>query len=146
MDAGELRRCLALASAFKQGDLAVAGTEDDAVRAEARRALEEITVNEIQRTTFIDDGVTAALDRSRDASFDDGLGSLTIGHVKDILLRPGADAWTRKYRAAIKSEVIAAVVKVMSNDELSALARTLFNSLAGAGVVIGAPQHLGSRI
>ena len=72
MDAGELRPCLALASAFKQGDLAVGGTEDDAVRAEARRALEALTINGIHRTTLINDGVTAALDRSRDASFDHG--------------------------------------------------------------------------
>ena len=146
MDAGELQRCLALASAFKQGDLAVGGTEDDAVRAEGRRALRALTISGIHRTTLINDGVTAALDRSRDASFDHDLGSLTIGHLKDILLRPGADAWTLKYRDAIKSEVIAAVVKVMSNDELSTVARTLFNPLAGRAVAIGAPQHFGSRI
>ena len=146
MDAGELRRCLALASAFKQGDLAVGGTEDDAVRAEARRALKALTINGIHRTTLINDGVTAALDRSRNASFDHDLSSITVGALKDILLGPGADAWTRKYRDAIKSEVIAAVVKVMSNDELSTVARTLFNPLAGPGVAIGAPQHFGSRI
>lgn len=144
MDPGELRRCLALASAFKQGDLAVGGTDDDRVRTDARRTLSAITVNEIHRTTLVDDGVTAALDRSRDRSFDDELGSLTIGRLRDALLDAGADA--RRYRDAIASEVIAAVVKVMSNDELSALACTLFNPLAGPGVAIGAPQHFGSRI
>ena len=146
MDAGELRRCLALASAFKQGDLAVGGTEDDALRAEARRALNASTISEIHRTTLINDGVTAALDRSRDTSFDHDLDSITIGGLKRILLGSGADGWTRKYRDAIKSEVIAAVVKVMSNDELSTVARTLFNPLAGPGVAVGAPLHFGSRI
>src|SRR4030095_8348652 len=146
MDAGEPRRYLALASAFKQGDLAVGGTEDDAVRAEARRALNAIAVSEIHRTTLIDDEVTAALDRSRDAGFDHDLGSITIGGLKDILLGPGAEAWTRKYRDALKSEVIAALVKVMSTEELSTVACKLFNPLAGPGVAIGGPQHFGSRI
>jgi ethanolamine ammonia-lyase large subunit len=146
MDARELRQCLALASAFKHGDLAVGGTEDDEVRSEARRALSAITIGEIHRTTLIDDGVTAALDRSRDASFDHELDSITVGRLKNILLGQGADAWTCKYRDALKSEVIAAVVKVMSNDELSVVARALFNPLAGPGVAIGAPQHFGSRI
>jgi ethanolamine ammonia-lyase large subunit len=146
MDAGELRRCLALASAFKQGDLVIGGTEDDAVRAEARRALKAITISEIHRTALINDGVTAALDRSRDGSVDRDWGSVTIGGLKEILLGRGAEAWIRKYLDAMKSEVIAAVVKVMSNDELSVVARTLFNPLAGPGVAIGAPQHFGSRI
>jgi hypothetical protein len=39
MDQGELRRRLALASAFKEGDLAVGGTADDRLREDARRLL-----------------------------------------------------------------------------------------------------------
>ena len=146
MDARELRRCLALASAFKHGDLAVGGTEDDGVRDDARDALSAITVTEIHRTSLVDDGVTIALERSRDRTFDDELGSLTIGRLKDALLAPGADAWARKHRDALASEVIAAVVKVMSNEELSVVARALFNPLPGPGVAIGSSQHFGSRI
>jgi ethanolamine ammonia-lyase large subunit len=146
MDPRELRRCFALASAFKEGDLAVGGTRDDRLRADARRALGALTVREVQRTLLIDDGVTAALDRSRDRRFDDDLGSLTIGRLKDIMLAPGAEAWARRFGDGLASEVVAAVVKVMTDDELSVVARTLFNPLAGAGVAIGAPSHFGSRI
>src|SRR5262245_15407621 len=116
------------------------------MRADARRALSAITVNAIHRTTLIDDGVTGALERSRDHSFDRELGSLTIARLRDALLAHGAGAWTRRYQDAVASEVIAAVVKVMTNDELSAVASTVFNPLAGPGIAIGAPQHLGSRI
>jgi len=146
MDARELRSCLALASAFKQGDLSVGGTEDDAVRAEARRALSAVTVKEIHRLTLVEDGVSAALERSRERRFDHELSALTIGALTEILLGRGADAWTRKYRDGLASEAIAAVAKVMSNDELASVARTLFNPLAGPGVAIGAAQHFGSRI
>ena len=34
----------------------------------------------------------------------------------------------------------------MTNDELSLVARSLFNPLDGPGVAIGSPQHFGSRI
>src|SRR6185295_17662370 len=40
----------------------------------------------------------------------------------------------------------AAVVKVMTSDELSTVARTIFNPLPGDGIAIGAPGHFGSRI
>ena len=39
MDAHELRRVFALASAFKEGDLAIGGTSDEHVREQARQAL-----------------------------------------------------------------------------------------------------------
>ena len=58
MESHELRQLLALASAFKEGDLAVGGTTDDRLREEARRALLATTVRDIHRTSIIDDGVT----------------------------------------------------------------------------------------
>jgi ethanolamine ammonia-lyase large subunit len=146
MDARELRQRLALASAFKQGDLLVGGTDDDRVRADARRALRAMTVGEIQRTPVVDDGVTVALERSRDRSVDDDVGPLTIGRITDTLLGPGAGAWTRRYRDGLTSEVIAAVVRVMTNEQLSAVARSSFNPLAGEGIPIGGARHFGSRI
>ena len=146
MDEKELRRVFTLANAFKEGDLAVGGTTDDRLREEARRALRATTVGDIRRTALVDDGVTAALERSRDRLLDDDLDALTIARVKAILLGPAATAWARKHRDALASEAIAAVVKVMTNDELSSVARALFNPLEGGLVAIGAPQHFGSRI
>ena len=146
MDPRELRRRFALANEFKQGDLAVGGTEDNLVRADTRRALAATTVSEITRTSMVEDGVSLALDQSRDRGRDGELGPLTVARIRDTLLAPGADEWARRYQQAMASEVIAAVVKVMTNDELSVVARTLFRSLAGPGITIGSPQHFGSRI
>ena len=146
MDDGELRRILALANAFKEGDLAVGGTHDDRLRGEARRALRQLTLGAIWRTTLVDDGITAALARSRDRRVDADLDGLTVERVSAILLGPDGAAWARRYSAALSSEAIAAVAKVLTNDELSVVARALFNPLAGDGVAIGAPSHFGSRI
>jgi hypothetical protein len=60
----DLRQALTLANAFKEGDLAVGGTTDDLLRADARRALLTTTLGTVRRTVLIDDGVTDALTRT----------------------------------------------------------------------------------
>src|SRR5687768_1902922 len=109
MDGPELRRLFSLANAFKEGDLAVGGTTDDRLRDDARRLLLATTVGDIRRTVLVDDGVTAALDGSRDRRQDDDLDVLTIARVKAMLLGPGAPIWARTHRDALSSETIAAV-------------------------------------
>ncbi|HUE84850.1 MAG TPA: ethanolamine ammonia-lyase subunit EutB [Vicinamibacterales bacterium] len=146
MDGSRLRQLLALANPFKEGDLAVGGTTDDRLREDAQDELLAIEVGDIRRSVVVDDGVTAALERSRNRQFDSEVDELTIGRVKSLLLGHGAAAWARRHQDALASEAIAAVVKVMSNDELSTVARSLFNPLASDGVTIGAPHQLGSRI
>ena len=58
MDDRTLRQLFVLANEFKEGDLAVGGTTDDRIRAEARRQLLATTVGDIRRTSIVDDRVT----------------------------------------------------------------------------------------
>jgi len=146
MDSRPLRQIFSLANAFKEGDLAVGGTRDDRVREEARQALRAVTFGEIRQTAFIDDDVTLALDRSRDRHFDRDLDPLTVMQLKSALLGPGGDVWAQRHRDALTSEAIAAAVKVMTSEELSLVARMLFNPHQGQGVTIGSPGHFGSRL
>jgi len=146
MTGHQLRRTFTLASAFKEGDLQVGGTTDDHVRQEARRALLASIVGDIRRTPLIEDGVTAALERSRDRRFDSELDPLTIGQLKELLAGPRAASWVDTYRDALTSETIAAVAKVMTDDELASLSRALFNPLEGPGITVGHARHFGSRI
>src|SRR5205814_2485707 len=46
----------------------------------------------------------------------------------------------------VSSEAAAAVVKIMTNEELGALSCRLFNPLPGKGIAIGSPGHFGSRV
>jgi ethanolamine ammonia-lyase large subunit len=142
----ELRRTLTLANAFKEGDLLVGGTTDDKIRADARRMLLATTLGVLRRCTLVNDGVTAALQESRDRRFDHELDSLTVSQFKHALLESDAAAWVALRSHAFPSETIAAVVKVMSNEELSRVARALFNPVNGPGVTIGSAGHFGSRI
>ena len=57
--------------------------------------------------------------RTRDRRFDDDLDTLTIAQAKAVLLGPRAAAWARRHGDALASEAIAALAKVMTNDELS---------------------------
>jgi ethanolamine ammonia-lyase large subunit len=144
MDAQSLRQTLVLANAFKEGDLRVGGTRDDHVREEARRALLNTPLGEFRRTLLVEDGVSDALVRSLDRSQQGDLDQLTVAQLRQRLLT--APERAPIYRDGLTSEAIAAVVKVMTNDELSLVARQLFNPLPGDGISIGSPLHFGSRI
>src|SRR5262245_21170716 len=146
MDGHELRRLFVLANAFKEGDLAVGGSADSALRDDARRLLSKTTIGAIRRTAVVDDGITSALDRSRDRSLDGQLDPLTIADLKAILLSPAAADWASSRRDTLASEAIAAVAKVMTNDELSSVACRLFNPIQDRSDGIGGPRHFGSRI
>ena len=146
MDPGTLRQTLALASAFKEGDRSLVGAADDRVRDDARGALLATTVGDIHATVLIDDRVSEQLQRSRDRRFDAEFRFLTIGRVREALLGPGADAWVRTYGSALGSEVIAAVAKVLTDDELSRVSRTVFHPLGNDPRAIGSEGHFGSRI
>ena len=125
MDREALCRTLTLASAFKEGDRAVGGVDDDRLRAEARQVLLASTVADIHRIALVDDRVSEELARGRDRSHDSELGSWPVARVRDALLGPGAADWIRTHGRALSSEVIAAVAKVMTRDELSTVARAL---------------------
>jgi len=141
MDA--LRRTFVLANAFKEGDLALGGTRDERLRDDARQQLLACRIGDIRRAALVDDGVTDSLERGRDRTKDSELDSLTIARVKEAVLAPEGPAWVHHYRLALRSEVIAAVAKVMDDEQLGAVSRRLFNPLPDG---IGAPGHFGSRI
>jgi ethanolamine ammonia-lyase large subunit len=146
MDRDALRRTLTLASAFKEGDRAVGAGGDPAVRREARQALLATTLGDIHRTALVEDGVSEALARSRDRTRDGELGLWTVARLRDTLLAPGGGARAAAWSASLGSEVIAAVAKVMTRDELSTVARALALPAGDGPRAVGGAGHLGSRI
>ena len=147
MNRQELLQIFALANEFKEGDLLVGGTVDDAVRGHARAQLGALRLGEITRTTLVEDEVSEVLDGSLNAKLAAEISHLTVDELKGALISPGAHAWARCYRDGLASHLIAAAVKVMTDEELSSVARSIFNPLpVGEGVRVGSPQHFGSRI
>ena len=146
MNRDELIQTFALANVFKEGDLLVGGTRDEQVRQEAREALASISLGEITRTAFVEDQLTDVLHQSLDWPLANELLSLAVGDLKQFLLGHSAAAWAERYRDGLASEAIAAVVKLMNNDELAEASRALFNPLPGNGIAVGSRGHFGSRI
>jgi ethanolamine ammonia-lyase large subunit len=146
MARNQLTQTFVLGNEFKEGDLNVGGTRDDYIRREARDAVAALSLGEIARADFVEDQVTEALHRSLDPQLAGKVAHLTVAELKQILLSPQGANWIEQHRDGVSSEAAAAVVKIMTNEELGTLSRKLFNPLPGTGVAIGFPGHLGSRI
>ncbi|HEY9230650.1 MAG TPA: ethanolamine ammonia-lyase subunit EutB, partial [Blastocatellia bacterium] len=146
MDAQQLKQLFVRANEFKEGDLPVGGTRDERERREARQAVAALRLDEIARTTLVEDQVSEALARSLDSVLTAEVSQITITELRRILLSPQGAAWVRHYRDGLSSASIAAVVKVMTDDELSTVARAIFNPLTNHSGSIGSPAHFGSRI
>lgn len=141
-----LKQLLVRANPFKEGDLLVGGTRDDGERDEARQMIAALSIGEIARTTLVEDTVSEALSRSLDTALAAEVSRITIAELRRLLLGRQGAAWARHHCDGLASASIAAVVKLMTEDELSTVARAIFNPMAGAPVAIGSPPHFGSRI
>ena len=146
MTRNQLSQLFVLANEFKEGDLDVGGTGDDHVREQARTALGALSLGDIARSDFVEDQVTEALHRSLDPPLAGKVAHVTVAELKRILLSPQGASWIEHHRNGVSSEAAAAVVKIMTNEELATLSCKLFNPLPGTGVAIGSPGHFGSRI
>jgi len=146
MDQRRLVQLFARANEFKEGDLLVGGTRDARERDDARQQLSALRLGEITHATLVEDSLSLALARSLNAPLAGEIAHLTIRDLKRTLLGANASDWARRYRDGLASEVIAAVVKIMTDDELATVARALFNPLPGEGVTVGSATHFGSRI
>jgi ethanolamine ammonia-lyase large subunit len=146
MNPQQLKQLFVRANEFKEGDLLVGGTRDDRERNEARQRLAALRVGEIDRTALVEDQLSEALARALDLSLASEVNQITIAELRRILLSRQGAAWARRHRDGLSSEAIAAVVKIMTDAELSVAARAIFNPLAGGPVSIGSPAHFGSRI
>lgn len=141
-----LPEILVKANEFKEGDLPVGGTRDDAERGEARQLLADLRLGDISRADIVEDAISEALGRALDRQLASEIKHLTLAQLKQVLLGSDAGKWVKRYGDGLSSEQIASVVKLMSNSELSSLSRSLFNPLPGEMVAMGSSGHFGSRI
>src|SRR4030095_3891660 len=114
---------------FKEGDLNVGGTRDDHVRQQARDAVSALSLGDIARTDFVEDQVTEALHRSLDLQLAGKVAHLTIAELKRIPLSTQGASWIEHHRNGVSSEAAAALVKIMTNEELATVSCKLFNPL-----------------
>jgi len=85
VDGQTLQKLFVLANEFKEGDLPLGGTRDDAVRSEARRVLGAVKLRTLAATVLVEDSVSESLLRTLKPVPTD-IAHLTLNQVKDSLI------------------------------------------------------------
>jgi ethanolamine ammonia-lyase large subunit len=138
------RNVLGAANEFKEGD-AILGiaARDVAERSQARELLGNTTLRQIDAHPPFADDMLTWIQRWVDAKVARKHQDMTLAELKAFLLnRNPADI--HELRVGLSSDVIACVIKLMSNDELIRIGAKVFNSLPGSN--LGSPGYMGARI
>jgi len=138
------RQIIGAANAFKEGDQAIGvGADDTASRENARKLLANTKIKDITEHPLLDDSLYKFIAKSVDAAQYDKIKDLTMGQMKTFLLtKPEAQIKAVMY--GMNSEVVGCLPKLMSNQELIAVDKKIFNPLPGTK--IGAKGYLSARI
>ena len=137
-------RWLGAANEYKEGDGIVGvAAPNEATRQLARKLLENTTITQIDTNAPHRDRVFALIDNTLDHEVKTSIQGMTLGKLKDfILTKPEADIHT--IRHGLSSDVIATLVRLMSNDELITVGAKVFNPLPDSS--IGAKGYMGARV
>jgi ethanolamine ammonia-lyase large subunit len=144
VDLTAYRQLLGAANPYKDGDDAQGlAAPDDASRQHARALLANTTIGAFLAHPIFEDEVVGFADAEVDAATRRRLEPWTFGELARFLVeRPEADI--KAIMPGLPSDVIACVVKLLSNDELVRVGRTVFNPLPGS--TIGAKGYMGARV
>ena len=143
-DADLYRQLLGAASEFKEGD-AIIGVAaiDDSARQFARSLLSATRLKEIDQHPPFRDELFQLITSSLNPDIQEQLGQMTLETLKGFLLeRPEAEI--HAIRDGLSSDVVACVIRLMSNAELIQIGAKVFNPLPESN--IGARGYLGARV
>ncbi|WP_194814303.1 ethanolamine ammonia-lyase subunit EutB [Nocardia sp. XZ_19_385] len=144
---------LAKATPLRSGDeLAGCAAGSDAERAAAQWALAEVPLTEFLNEPVVPyetDEVTRLIIDSHDRVAFQPISQLSVGGLRDRLLEVAAGeraaATLRALAPGLTPEMVAAVSKIMRNQDLIAVARAV-EVTAGFRTTIGLPGRLGTRL
>ncbi|MBI1346367.1 ethanolamine ammonia-lyase subunit EutB [bacterium] len=138
------KRVLGAANEFKEGDQIVGvAAPNEVARRNARELLSRTRLEDIDRHPLLEDKLHAFATQCLDSNATTNTAGWTLGELKHFLLTASEDA-IKETMPGLSSDVIGCVVKLMSNEELTAVGATIFNPLPGSQ--IGARGYLGARI
>ncbi len=154
-DAGLYARILGAANAFKEGDAIVGvAAADEASRRNARALLANTRLADIDAQPLHADGLFQFIsagpsEHARETISESNVqagkrpADQTLDQLKHLLLTSD-ETEIKALMPSLSSDVIACVVKLMSDDALVEIGRKVFNPLPGSR--IGARGYLGARI
>lgn len=138
------RQLLGAANEYKEGDAAIGvAAADEAARQNARMLLGNTTIGDLMAQPVFEDAIYHYAQSAVDLAKQESIAGWTLSQLKAFLLTASGDD-IHTVMPGLASDIIANVVKLMSNDELIAVARKIFNPLPGSQ--IGAQGYMGARI
>ncbi len=138
------QQLLGAANAFKEGDEIIGvAAADEASRRYARQLLANTPLSVIDQHPPHHDGQFDYIQRFVQPTPQHAWQAETLGQLRHFLLTAQEPA-IHAMKDGLSSDVIACVVKLMSDQELTAVSAKLFNPLAGTR--IGARGYLGARV
>ena len=138
------RQVIGAANDFKEGDQAIGvGAANEATRAHARTLLANTRIGDLHANPLLVDDLQRLIWQTTDQPQAAKVADWTMGQLKAFLLSaPEPDIKAVMY--GLSSDTIGCVPKLMSNDELIALAQKVFNVIPGT--MLGAKGYMGARI
>ena len=142
-DVVKYRQVLGAANPYKEGDDAQGlAAGDEASRENSRRLLANTTIRSLLAHPIYQDEVVTFADAHVDTAARRRIEPWTLGELARFLLDQPEER-IKTVMPGLSSDVIACVVKLMSNDDLIAVGRKVFNPLPGSN--IGARGYMGAR-
>lgn len=141
-DLTRYRQIIGAANEFKEGDLTLGiAAESDQSRTNARALLANTTVGDLKTHSLFTDGLYDLIEKGTEANPE--LNSWTMGELKAFTLSESEDA-IKAVMPALNSDVIACLVKLMSNEELILVGQKVFNPIPGTQ--IGSKGYMSARV
>lgn len=142
-----IRRILGAANTYREGDFECGlGASDDGFRRTARDVIANTTVGWLKAHPPLRDIVQSVIEKSTAPNVGGAVDELTIRELKEFFLRGNGLEYTRNDVAKmLNSDVIACLVKVCDNAELTTISNHIWNALPG-GSCIGKRGYLSARV
>ena len=138
------RRLVGSANELKEGDAIIGvAAPDESARQAARRLLQRTALGAIDARPLFEDDLYQLTLGARDAASTARTAGWTLGVLKRFLLSASEDE-VKEVSRGLSSDVIACVVKILSDDELASIGGKIWNPLPGSHV--GAKGYLSARI
>ena len=142
MDQTLYRQIIGASNEFKEGDLTLGiAAESESSRQNARILLANTTVGDLKKRSLFTDQQYQLIHETTLENPE--LDTWTIGELKSFVLFKSEEE-IKVIMPALSSDVIACVVKLMSNDELIQVGQKVFNPIPGTQ--IGSKGYLSARV
>lgn len=142
MDQTLYRQIIGAANPFKEGDLTLGvAAENEDSRTNARKLLSQTSIQDLSEHSLYEDQLSALIQATTQPN--PVVQGWTMGELKAFVLESSEEE-VKRMMPSLSSDVIACLIKLMSNEELIAIGQKVFNPLPNSK--IGSKGYMGARV